>query len=95
MRVSSAAMLLMLAAPAIATAAPRVHSLVHGPKTASDCRRTSTYVADSSGVYRGQPLTPRKLTELPPATAYMAVYRQIGDCEVPLTMSAYRNAQQH
>jgi hypothetical protein len=34
---------------------------------------------------------PKKLTELPPATTYMAVYRHIGTCEAPLTMAEYRN----
>jgi hypothetical protein len=58
---------------------------------ASNCPRTTSYQADNSGLYRGQRLTPRKLTELPPATTYMAVYRHIGDCEAPLTLTEYRN----
>ena len=33
---------------------------------------------------RDKKLTPRKLGELPPANAYKAVYRKIGDCEVPV-----------
>lgn len=57
----------------------------------SQCPRTTSFLAGTSGLYRGQPLAPRKLTELPPATAYMAVYRHIGDCEAPLTMVEYRN----
>jgi hypothetical protein len=59
--------------------------------SSADCPRTTSYLADKSGLYRGAPLVPRKLTELPPATTYMAVYRHIGQCEVPLTMSEYRN----
>ena len=55
------------------------------------CPHTTSYLADKSGLYRGKPLAPRKLTELPPATAYMAVYRTIGGCEAPLTMVDYRN----
>ena len=58
---------------------------------ATHCRRTTGYLAGKSGVYRGAPLTPRKLTELPQGTTYMAVYRHIGLCEVPLTLSDYRN----
>ena len=54
------------------------------------CPRTTSYLADKSGLYRGKPLTPRKLTELPPATTYMAVYRHIGPCEAPMTMVEYR-----
>ena len=42
---------------------------------------------------RGPPLAPKKLTELPPAIGYMAVYRQIGGCEAPLTMVEYRRPQ--
>ncbi|WP_155263368.1 hypothetical protein [Sphingomonas segetis] len=56
-----------------------------------ECRPTSPYVAEKSGVFRDQRLQPRKLTELPPATTYMAVFRHIGACEAPLTMSDYRN----
>jgi hypothetical protein len=62
-----------------------------GSSTASNCPRTTSYLADKAGVYRSQPLTPRKLTELPPGTAYMAVYRRVGGCEAPLTMADYRN----
>jgi hypothetical protein len=58
---------------------------------AANCPHTTSYLADKSGLYQGKPLTPRKLTELPPATAYMAVYRHIGACEAPLTMVEYRN----
>lgn len=54
------------------------------------CPRTTSYLADKSGLYRGKPLTPRKLTELPPGTTYMAVYRHIGNCEAPMTMVEYR-----
>jgi hypothetical protein len=64
------------------------------PNPSSDrsrsCPRTTSYLADKSGLYRGKPLSPRKLTELPPATTYMAVYRHIGLCEAPMTMVEYR-----
>lgn len=66
-----------------ATAAHKPGSTA-APKT---CARTVPYYAYKPG----QPLQPRKLTELPPATAYMAVLRHIGPCEVPLTMVDYRN----
>ena len=61
--------------------------------SASNCPRTTSYVADVSGVYRSEPLRPRKLTELPPGTTYMAVYRHIGGCDAPLTMAEYRKAR--
>ena len=57
----------------------------------AECPHTTSYLAEQSGLYQGQPLTPRKLTELPPATTYMAVYRHIGACEEPLTMAEYRS----
>lgn len=53
----------------------------------SHCLRTRNYLAVERSTGS---LTPRKLTELPPATAYMAVYRQIGGCDAPLTMAKYR-----
>jgi hypothetical protein len=39
------------------------------------CLRTSAYVAGAETRYDGKPLTPRKLTELPPANEYVAVLR--------------------
>ena len=47
---------------------------------------TSHYAWDSS-----KPLVPRKLTELPPGTGYMTVYRKIDGCEAPMTMVEYRS----
>lgn len=57
----------------------------------AQCPHTTDYLAEKSGLYRGERLAPRKLTELPPATTYMAVFRHIGGCEAPLTMIEYRN----
>jgi hypothetical protein len=57
-----------------------------------NCPRTTNYMADRIGQYRGQRLAPRKLTELPPAIGYMAVYRVIEGCEAPMTMVEYRNS---
>ena len=52
--------------------------------------RAKVYVAGANGIYRGEPLAPQKLTELPPATVYMAVARHIDGCDAPLTMVDYR-----
>lgn len=90
MRVPAALLALIMSAPVTAAGAPNAQSSP-GTANASNCQRTTSYRADASSIYRGQPLTPRKLTELPPATAYMAVYRRIGGCEAPLTMVDYRN----
>jgi hypothetical protein len=99
MRVLAVFLILAASTPAIAADSGRgsqmherlgkAHAPLAGPN--AQCPRTTAYLADQTGLYRGAPLTPRKLTELPPATAYMAVYRHIGDCEAPLTMVDYRN----
>jgi hypothetical protein len=76
---------LVAAAPTPAVAAP--DSLK--PSTSESCPRTTNYYAWQ----RGKSLKPHKLTELPPAIGYMAIFRHIGPCEAPLTMVDYRNAR--
>jgi len=76
---------LMSASAAVAPALPAPVS-----DRSKTCHRTTGYLADKSGIYRGAPLTPRKLTELPPAQGYMAVFRHIDGCEAPLTVVEYR-----
>jgi hypothetical protein len=93
MRVHAALAVLLTTLPMGVAAAPSSQNpQLPGASTASHCPRTTSYLADKSGLYRGQPLKPRKLTELPPATTYMAVFRHIDGCEVPLTMVEYRNS---
>ena len=87
MRVPAALVALMISVPATA-AAPDPKAVGN---LAANCPHTTSYLADHSGLYRGKPLAPRKLTELPPGTAYMAVFRHVGGCEAPLTMVDYRN----
>jgi hypothetical protein len=86
-------MRLLLAAAFVVSSAPAVAaSTQQSPAAQADkCPHTQSYLADQSGLYRGKPLTPKKLTDLPRGTAYMAVYRHIGACEAPLTMVDYRN----
>jgi hypothetical protein len=62
-----------------------------GASAAANCPRTTSQLARENGRYSGKKLAPQKLTELPPGTAYMAVYRRIDGCEAPLTMVEYRN----
>jgi hypothetical protein len=91
MRVTAAFVALAISLPAAAFAAqPDQSARSPDASTASKCHRTMDHFADS-GLYRGEPLKPRKLTELPPAATYMAVLRHIGDCEAPLTMAEYRS----
>ena len=84
-------MLLLVAAVLAAT--PPAQSKGASVQPSHVCRKAESYVAGASGVYRGGSLRPRKLTELPPATAYMAVERFVNGCEAPLTVADYRKSQ--
>ena len=75
-------------APAPAPAVERPHA-----QTAAKCPRTTSHYADKRSMYRGQPMTPKKLNELPPAIGFMAVYRTINGCEVPMTIVEYRTGR--
>ena len=90
MRVPAALVVLALGVPVPALAAS-IGPIAPGKQANTNCARTGSYLADTSGVYRGAPLAPKKLNQLPPGTTYMAVYRRIGGCEAPLTMVEYRN----
>ena len=88
MRVPAALFVFAIAVPLVAASASDQAS---NASSAPKCPRTTSHYAANDSLYRGGRMSPRKLTELPPATPYMAVYRRIGDCEVPLTMVDYRN----
>jgi hypothetical protein len=60
--------------------------------TINTCRRTRSHFADLGSKWTGEPPQPKKLDELPRGTTYMAAYRTINGCEVPLTMVEYRNS---
>lgn len=95
MRVLAALLAMTMAAPLVAATVHSHGNATPGAAPVKECPRTTSYFADQAGIYRGQPLTPKKLTELPPAVTYMAVYRHIGECEAPLTMVEYRNPRRH
>jgi hypothetical protein len=60
--------------------APDVKNARH--PSSAECPQTTKHYA-----YRDDNrLSPRKLTELPPANAYSAVYRHIGQCEAPIVV---------
>ncbi|MEO6225220.1 MAG: hypothetical protein ABIO80_05155 [Sphingomicrobium sp.] len=84
--------ILLLAAVTIAAPALAADPAPRG-KPVATCPQTTSYMAADNGQYRGQSVAPRKLDQLPSGTAYMAVYRQIGRCDAPLTMVDYRSAQ--
>jgi hypothetical protein len=67
--------------------------LVTGPaitSTGSNCRKTTSYRADGTLAWRDKPVTPKRLTELPPAESYKAVYRTVNGCEEPMTVAEYQ-----
>jgi len=94
MRVPAMLMILAIPTPVIAGGASSQSMRAPAATSASRCPHVTSYWADRSGSYRGQPLRPQKLTQLPPGTAYMAVDRHIGLCEDPLTMADYRSPRQ-
>ena len=82
MRLLAVALLTLLPATAGAVAAnsaPVVKGALPPPQSPDCPRTTSFYAFDPS-----QPVKPRKLDELPPANVYAAVYRRVGNCEVPV-----------
>ena len=81
---------LVLAALAMAAPAAAADPANPNKDAGAKCQRTSMHVADQIGAYRGKSLTPQKLNQLPPAVTFMAVYRQIGGCDAPLTLTDYR-----
>lgn len=91
MRVPFGLSALLILVPAIASGA----QLDRRASPASPCPLTSDHPAATTSVSPYRPLRPQKLTELPPGTAFMAVYRHIGNCEAPLTMVEYRSPTRH
>ena len=72
-----------LASQALAAPAPtdRKNSL----QRAGECRDASKQFARKGGIWRYDPVKPKKLAELPPADSYAAVYRlDENGCMVPV-----------
>ena len=96
MRLLLPVLALPLIVPAASIAQPPAP--MHSPeniakgRSATECRRTTSYNANGGSAWRGGPVTPKKLNELPPATAYKAVYRIVNGCEEPLTVAEYQRA---
>jgi hypothetical protein len=82
MRLLAAALIALIPTAAGAVAAPdgsRPKQLLFG---SPNCPRTTHYYAWQ----RGKSVKPHKLTELPPANAYLAVLRVVGGCEEPVVV---------
>ena len=100
MRMPAIALVIAISAPAPA-AGPPPPQAVETPsepaplsaQKAENCPRTTSHYAGKGSMYGGAPLTPQKLTELPPAVGYMSVYRTLDGCENPLTMVEYRTGR--
>jgi len=76
---------LLVASVTIATASAAAPvAAPWGPKALadSDCPRSATHPTFE----HGESIKPQKLTELPSANQYLAVYRRINGCEVPLVV---------
>ena len=58
--------------------------------TGSNCRKATSYHAQGGMAWRDEPVTPRKLTDLPPAESYKSVYRTVNGCEEPMTVAEYQ-----
>ena len=104
MRLAMILVALAISAPAASagptptpTAAPAVQSPIAPEplpsQKADNCPRTASHYAGKSSMFRGAPLAPKKLAELPPAVGYMAVYRTVNGCEVPMTIVEYRTGR--
>ena len=102
MRISAIVLALAISAPAASAGplpapapalAPAPAVLRPNLPTASDCPRTTSHYANKGSMYRGDRVAPNKLAELPPATGYMAVYRTVNGCEVPMTIVEYRTGR--
>ena len=58
------------------------------------CPNSTSHMAGKGGKWRGDPLKPRKLAELPPAETYAAVVRQDErGCPVPVLYRDVRAAR--
>ncbi|HUE79907.1 MAG TPA: hypothetical protein VMN38_09785 [Sphingomicrobium sp.] len=94
MRVAAILLALTLSAPA-ALVGPAPAPAVEKPDStaANNCHRTARHNAGKGSMYRGNPVVPRKLAELPPAIGYKAVYRTVNGCEVPMTIVEYQTGR--
>ncbi|QNM81769.1 hypothetical protein H8M03_06760 [Sphingomonas sabuli] len=61
--------------------------------TGQECRKAEAAKAESGPAWRDTPVTPKKLTDLPDANSYMAVFRTVDGCEVPMSVVEYRSGQ--
>jgi hypothetical protein len=59
------------------------------------CRSANARIAEAEPAWRGMPAQMKRLHELPPGTAYKAVYRTIDGCEVPMTVAEYGTGPTH
>ena len=86
--------LLVPAATSAQTPAPTLESPQSTARpiaaTGSNCRKTTSYRAELGSAWRGDPVAPRNLADLPPAESYKAVYRTINGCEEPMTVAEYQ-----
>jgi hypothetical protein len=100
MRVPAILLVLAISAPAASAGPVPAPAAVLTPEidklnapAADNCPRTTGHYAKNGSMFRGEPAAPEKLAELPPAIGYMAVYRTVNGCEVPMTVTEYRTGR--
>jgi len=74
----------MLLLAAVVMAAAAQPSAAPAQSKLPNCPTTSSYLTGSGSLYRGKPLTPRRLTELPDGNLYLTAYLRIDGCEAPI-----------
>ena len=74
--------LLLLAAAVAGASSPAVAHSTRFKPPAANCPQTVQYYAWQ----RDRKMVPHRLTELPDANVYKAVYRQVNGCEVPVVV---------
>jgi hypothetical protein len=64
-----------------------------GTAAGDKCANATSHLAGKPAVLRGDPSKPQKLTELPDAQTYAAVYRVVNGCAVPVLYREVREVR--
>ena len=68
-------------------------SPAQGVLGADKCANATSHLAGKPVVFHGDPTKPQKLTELPDAQTYAAVYRVVDGCAVPVLYREVREVR--
>jgi hypothetical protein len=84
------AVLLALAAPTHVVTPPTTGQ---GAALTDKCAKATSHLAGEPAILRGDPGKPKKLTELPDAQTFAAVYRLENGCAVPVLYGTFREVR--